>query len=133
VNEDRLGCLVFFFFLNIFVCLSVCLFICLFIWLFWNSFCSPGWPQTQRSSFLCLLSAEIKGVCHHCTRLLKNCFYMFFILFFPSVCVSACVRVCVCVCVCAHMSAHVCHHVQEGVRIQLLRISSFLPLGGLQG
>jgi hypothetical protein len=27
--------------------------------------CRPGWPQTQRSTFLCLLSARIKGVHHH--------------------------------------------------------------------
>lgn len=24
-----------------------------------------GWPQTQTSACLCLLSSEIKGVCHH--------------------------------------------------------------------
>ena len=26
--------------------------------------CRPGWPQTQRSTCLCLLSAGIKGMCH---------------------------------------------------------------------
>jgi hypothetical protein len=32
----------------------------------WNSLCRPGWPQTQKSSCLCLPSAGIKGVRHHC-------------------------------------------------------------------
>ncbi|EDL14380.1 mCG1026625 [Mus musculus] len=31
-----------------------------------NSLCSPGWPRTQKSACLCLPSAEIKGVHHHC-------------------------------------------------------------------
>jgi hypothetical protein len=35
-------------------------------WLSWNSLCRPGWPQTQKSACLCLPSAGIKGVCHHC-------------------------------------------------------------------
>jgi hypothetical protein len=35
-------------------------------WLSWNSFCRPGWPRTQKSTCLCLLSAGIKGVSHHC-------------------------------------------------------------------
>jgi hypothetical protein len=30
------------------------------------SLCSPCCPQTQKSTCLCLLSAGIKGVCHHC-------------------------------------------------------------------
>jgi hypothetical protein len=34
-------------------------------WLSWNSLCRPGWPQTQRSTCLCLPSAGIKGVRHH--------------------------------------------------------------------
>jgi hypothetical protein len=34
-------------------------------WLSWNSLCRPGWPQTQKSAFLCLPSAGIKGMCHH--------------------------------------------------------------------
>jgi len=43
-----------------------CLFACLFLtWLSWNSLCRPGWPQTQRSACLCLLNAEIKGMCYH--------------------------------------------------------------------
>ena len=28
--------------------------------------CRPGWPRTQKSSCLCLPSARIKGVRHHC-------------------------------------------------------------------
>jgi hypothetical protein len=37
-------------------------------WLSWNSLCRPGWPRTQKSACLCLClsSAGIKGVCHHC-------------------------------------------------------------------
>jgi hypothetical protein len=58
-----------------FVCfLFVCLFVC---FVFWDrvSLCSsgcpgthsgPGWPQTQRSTCLCLASAGIKGMHHHC-------------------------------------------------------------------
>lgn len=34
-------------------------------WLSWNLLCRPGLPQTTGSTFLCLLSARIKGVCHH--------------------------------------------------------------------
>jgi hypothetical protein len=30
-----------------------------------NSLCRPGWPQTQKSAYLCLQSARIKGVNHH--------------------------------------------------------------------
>jgi hypothetical protein len=29
-------------------------------WLSWNSLCRPGWPWTQKSTCLCLLSAGIK-------------------------------------------------------------------------
>jgi hypothetical protein len=32
----------------------------------WYSLCRPGWPQTQKSACLCLPSAGIKGVHHHC-------------------------------------------------------------------
>ena len=33
----------------------------------WNLLCRPGWPfNSQRSACLCLFSAEIKGVSHHC-------------------------------------------------------------------
>jgi hypothetical protein len=35
-------------------------------WLSWNSLCRPGWPRTQKSICLCLPSAGITGVCHHC-------------------------------------------------------------------
>jgi hypothetical protein len=35
-------------------------------WLSWNSLCRPGWPQTQKSTCLCLPSAWIEGVRHHC-------------------------------------------------------------------
>jgi hypothetical protein len=35
-------------------------------WLTWNSLYRPGWLQTQKSTCLCLPSAGIKGVCHHC-------------------------------------------------------------------
>ncbi|XP_060229063.1 sodium-dependent phosphate transport protein 1 isoform X3 [Meriones unguiculatus] len=35
-------------------------------WLAWNSLCSPCWPLTcYLSAFLCLMNAEISGVCHH--------------------------------------------------------------------
>ena len=34
-------------------------------WLSWNSLCKPGKPRTQKSTCLCLPSAEIKGVRHH--------------------------------------------------------------------
>ena len=33
----------------------------------WNSLCIPGWLWTQNSACLCLLSAGIKGVHHHCS------------------------------------------------------------------
>lgn len=34
-------------------------------WLSWNSLYRSGWPQTHRSTSLCLQSAGINGVCHH--------------------------------------------------------------------
>ena len=40
-------------------------------WLSWNSLCRPGWPRIQKSSCLCLPSARIKGVCHHCPARLQ--------------------------------------------------------------
>jgi hypothetical protein len=56
----------------LFFCLFVYLFVCflrqgfsVYRWLSWNSLCRPGWPRTQKSTCLCLLSAGIKGVCHH--------------------------------------------------------------------
>ena len=30
------------------------------------SLCRPGWPRTQKSACLCLPSAGIKDICHHC-------------------------------------------------------------------
>jgi hypothetical protein len=35
-------------------------------WLSWNSFCRQVWPWTQKSAYLYLPSAGIKGVRHHC-------------------------------------------------------------------
>ena len=32
----------------------------------WNSLCRPGCPWIQKSACLCLPSAGIKGMCHHC-------------------------------------------------------------------
>ena len=32
----------------------------------WNLLCRPGWPRIQRSTCLCLPSAGIKGMHHHC-------------------------------------------------------------------
>jgi hypothetical protein len=46
-------------------------------WLSWNSLCRPGWPRTQKSACLCLPSARIIGMCHHCLAFLpflKNLF-----------------------------------------------------------
>jgi hypothetical protein len=36
-----------------------------FFFLSWSSLCRPGWPRTQKSAYLCLLSAGIKGVRQH--------------------------------------------------------------------
>jgi hypothetical protein len=46
-------------------------------WLSWNSLCRPGWPRTQKSACLCLPSAGIKGMRHHCPAIQ----YIFIILF----------------------------------------------------
>jgi hypothetical protein len=46
--------LFFFFFETGFLCIP---------WLSWNLLCRPGWPQTQKSTCLCLLSAGIKVAC----------------------------------------------------------------------
>ena len=40
-------------------------------WLSWNSLCRPGWPPTQKYAYLCLPSAGIKGMCHHCLTFLS--------------------------------------------------------------
>ena len=56
-------------------CFCYCCCSCLFS-LFWYTvslwmsgcpgpLCRPGWHQTQRSTYLCLLNAGIKGMCHH--------------------------------------------------------------------
>jgi hypothetical protein len=37
-----------------------------YLWLSWNSLCRPDWPQTQKSTCLCLPSAGTKGVRHRC-------------------------------------------------------------------
>lgn len=34
-------------------------------WLAWDSLCRPGWPWTQKSAYLCPLSAGIESVYHH--------------------------------------------------------------------
>ena len=47
--------------------------LCRSLWLYWNSLCRPGWPQTQKSAYPCLLSAGIKSVYHHCPAL--PCFF----------------------------------------------------------
>jgi hypothetical protein len=64
-----------------------CLFSCLFGWFFYffetGFLCvalavleltrRPGWPQTQKSAYLCLPSAGIKGMRHHCPGFLFVC------------------------------------------------------------
>jgi hypothetical protein len=42
-------------------------FVCVAL-LSWNLLCRPGWPRTQKSTYLCLclMNAGIKGVRHHC-------------------------------------------------------------------
>jgi hypothetical protein len=86
-------------YLNIVSCLLGLLFFFLFSfsrqgfsvkhWLSWNSVCRPGWPQTQKSACLCLLSAGIKGVCHHCPSLNRTSNFDFLMVF---------VHMCICVC-----------------------------------
>jgi hypothetical protein len=51
-----------------FVCLFVCFCFSRQGFSVWNSLCRSGWLRTQKSAYLCLLNAGIKGVCHH-TRL----------------------------------------------------------------
>ena len=46
-----------------------------------NSLCRPGWPRIQKSACLCLPSAGIKGVHHHCPANFKL-FYMEFVQFY---------------------------------------------------
>jgi hypothetical protein len=59
-------------------------FLCITLALSWNSLCRPGWPRTQKSACLCLLSAGIKGVHHH--RLVYSIFMS----------VPACMHECMC-------------------------------------
>ena len=71
------------------VFLMIRILMCLFFFIFqdrvslvllsWNSLCRPGWPQTQRSSCLCLSSTGIKGIYHHCP--VAFFFFFFSILF----------------------------------------------------
>ena len=72
------GCLVCWLVLWAWGFLFLCLFVYLVGWLVWFVFqdgCSlgcprthsrPGWPRTQKSAHLCLPSAMIKGLRHHC-------------------------------------------------------------------
>jgi hypothetical protein len=55
-------------------------------WLSWNSLCRPGWPQTQKSTCLCLPSAGIKGVHHHAQL---QCHSLWTVHFDCFVCLSA--------------------------------------------
>ena len=88
------ACLFFLFF--VFVCFFCFSRQCFSVqpWLSWNSLCRPSWPPTQKSACFCLLSAGIKGVCHH-TQLfflflkmkifLKSCYsYIFYIFQFST-------------------------------------------------
>jgi hypothetical protein len=54
----------------------------------WNSLCRPGWPGTQKSTYLCLLSAGIKGV-HHYARLTIN-IHVAFSFAYLFVCLFVC-------------------------------------------
>ena len=51
-----------------------------------HSVCRPGWPQTQKFSCICLPSAGITGMCHHCLAFIIVLHSGFFL--------------CVCMCVC---------------------------------
>ena len=60
---------------------SNCLYFCFFKtgfsvypWLSWNSLCRSGWPQTHKSTCLCLTSAGSKSV-HHLTVIIKAKWY----------------------------------------------------------
>ena len=46
-------------------CFSESGFFCRVLAILELSFCRPGWPQTQTSTCLCLLSAGIKVMCHY--------------------------------------------------------------------
>ena len=49
-------------------------------WAAWNLLCRRGWPGTQRSACLCLLSAGIKAVRHHTLLERKFFNYIFFLI-----------------------------------------------------
>ena len=55
-----------------------------------TSSCRSGWPWTQRSSCLCLQSAGIKGVCHHCLFIaaIPACFKFSLLRFICKFCTS---------------------------------------------
>jgi hypothetical protein len=48
----------FFFFVFLFFCFVFRDRVSLCSWLSWNSLCRPGWPQTQKSTCLCLLGLK---------------------------------------------------------------------------
>ena len=62
-------------------------------WLSWNSLCRPGWPQTQRSTCLCLSRAGIKDVCHHARHMFS--FLKTNLFLFMCMNVFACLYICV--------------------------------------
>jgi hypothetical protein len=43
----------------------------------WNTLSRPGWPRTLKSTCLCLASAGVKGICHHCPA-----YFIFYWLFY---------------------------------------------------
>jgi hypothetical protein len=51
----------------------------------WNSLCRPGWPRTQKSAWLCLPNAGIKGVCHHTGHYFCLSYVLKFYLFFSHI------------------------------------------------
>jgi hypothetical protein len=53
--EQQGSCLIFFFETG-FLCIALAVL----------ELCRPGWPRTQKSACLCLPSAGIKGMRHHC-------------------------------------------------------------------
>jgi hypothetical protein len=75
----------------LFVCLFVCFetgFLCVALAVL-DLLCRPGWPQTQKSACLCLPSAGIKGLCHHCPA--KN---SLFLIYFYLCALVFCLQVC---------------------------------------
>jgi hypothetical protein len=76
-------------------------------WLSWNSLCRPGWHQTQKSACLCLPSAGIKGVHHHCPA---RCLFISLCIHLISIndVFGSSMYTCVHACLCAHSQVHVC-------------------------